>query len=121
MTRLPIATWPSLKYSMGTLLASVSDLHLVLDLKYFHILSYLGINRNIRKELRVLPAGFLGMGLYDLDIETTIAWVQLFVQHYRQPSLVGVTLQDSLEYLQLEIGSGGVPFMINTKFLGGWQ
>lgn len=76
--------------------------------------SFLGINWNIIKELQTLPVGFLGLGPYDLVIKTMISRVQIFLWNFQQPSLVVVTLQASIEYLQLKIVLGR--FHMHEKF-----
>jgi len=50
------------------------------------------------------------MGLYDLPTETTIATLNSFLQHYGTGSSLGVTLQASLENLQMELGVANCPF-----------
>ena len=66
--------------------------------------------RSITKEWRYLPAAFCGMGLFDLPTETTITTLNSFLQHYGTDSSLGVTLQASLENLQMELGVVDCPF-----------
>ena len=49
------------------------------------------------------------MGLFDLTTETTAATINSLLQHYGTDSPVGITLQATLENLQLELGVSGCP------------
>ena len=45
---------------------------------------------------------YCGIGLYNISVETTIATLNAFLQHYGAMTNIGTTLQASLEALQLE-------------------
>lgn len=94
------------KYGLGAISGTVEELDQVLDKEYFDLLSGLGVNRNIAKAWRTLPTCFLGMiGLTDLTLETTVARINTFLQHFKSDGCIGTALSASIEYLQLEIGT----------------
>ena len=49
------------------------------------------------------------MGLFDLTTETTAATINSLFQHYGTDTPVGITLQATLENLQIELGVRGCP------------
>ena len=49
------------------------------------------------------------MGLYNLVTDTTAANLNSFLQHYNINSALGITIQATLENLQLELGVKGCP------------
>ena len=85
---------------------------------YHKMLSYLGVNRNIKAEWRHLHTSFGGVGLRKLLTEVVIACINLFIQHYNTPSTLGKKLTISLEALQLEVGSDRCPLLIPYCPLG---
>ena len=83
-----------------------------LDKEYFDLLSGLGVNQNIVKAWRTIPTCFPGVGLPDLMLETTIARINTFLQHFLLVGCIGTALSSaSLKYLQLEIGTNKFPLM----------
>ena len=67
------------------------------------------MGRSIRKEWQYLPPTFSRMGLFDLTTETTAATINSLLQHYGTDSPVGITLQATMENLQIELGVSGCP------------
>ena len=112
--------WAKLRYGLGTNSSSVATLEELeekdgaLRKIYRGMLSYLGVNKNIKAEWRHLPSTFGGVGLRKLLAEVIIGRINLFVQHYRTPSTLGRKLTISLEALQLEVGTNVCP--LNTPF-----
>ena len=107
--------WAGLKYGLEASLAPLSQLRSGLGSSDFYLLSSLGITRSITKEWRHLPSAFCGMGLYDITTETSAATINMMVQHYGTDSALGITLQASLENLQLELGVTRCPLHYNFK------
>ena len=107
--------WAKLKYGLGTNSSPADDLEGLEDeggalRKVYHgMLSYLGVNRNIKAEWRHLPSTFGGVGLRKLLVEVLIGRVNLFIQHYGTSSTLGQKLTISLEALQLEVGMRTCP------------
>ena len=108
-TSYKLKLWPGLRYGLATLGTSLEDLEGVLARQQFDILPLLGINRNIRRRWRTIPRAFGGAGLFDLTIEQTIGWVNMFLQHYGMDSSLAGKFRASLEALQLELGCAGCP------------
>lgn len=69
------------------------------------MLPYLWANQNIKGGWGYLLSTLGGTGLSKLLPEVVIVRVNLFLQHYRKPSTLGVKLDASLQSLQLEIGT----------------
>lgn len=63
-----------------------------------------GANRNIKIGWRTPPRAFGGIGLLSLPVEQIICCLNMLVQHFGVPSILGHKFQASLECLQLEIG-----------------
>ena len=109
--------WPRIGYGLGTNSSGVAELEAQeeegggLRKLYRRILPYLGVNRNIKAGWRHLHSSFGGIGLRKLLTETTIARLNLFLQHYNTPSTLGKKLTISLECLQLEAGLSSCPLL----------
>ena len=58
------------------------------------------------------------MGLYDITTKTTVATINSFPQHYTMPTSIGVTLQATLENLQLELGFPDNPLLYDFSIWG---
>jgi hypothetical protein len=101
--------WASLNYGLGVLSARIGELGELTTNFAFRALPFLGINRNIRAGWRYLHTAFGGCNLLDLGTESVIARLNLFLQHWDNPSQLGHILRTSMEYLQLEVGSQGCP------------
>ena len=109
--------WPGIRYGLATLGSSMADLDTVLQRQQFEVLPLLGINRNIRRRWRTIPHTFGGAGLFDLQVEQTIGWINIFLQHYGLDSTLARKFRASLEALQLELGCCGCPLDVNfTRF-----
>ena len=76
----------------------------LLRLYEYKMLSFLGINRNIKKEWRTLPRAFGGMGLFNFSVEQTICCLNMLVQPFGMPSKLGKKFRVSLECMQLKVG-----------------
>jgi hypothetical protein len=74
--------WPGIKYGLATLGMPLEITQKVLQCKNFHLLSFLGVNWNLKREWRTLHRAFGGIGLYSLPIEHTIAMINMIIQHY---------------------------------------
>jgi len=85
-----------------------------MDLK---MLSFLGVNRHIKKGWRRLPHTFGGVGLLDLTVEQHICRINLFCQHYGSASIIGLKLTASLHWLQMQLGCPGNPLLMDYS---GW-
>ena len=70
----------------------------------FKMLPFLSVNCHNKSGWRHLHSTFGGIGMRSLLVETVIARINLFLQHYRTPSSLGTKLTISLEALQLEEG-----------------
>jgi hypothetical protein len=78
------------------------------------MLPFLGVNRNIKTGWRTLHRSFLGIGLFNFDIEMMIQRINLFIQHYDSPYDIGITLRATMELVQLEAGLLDCP--LNNSF-----
>ncbi len=54
----------------------------ILQWENFHLLSFLGVNQNMKCKWHTLHCAFGGIGLYSLAVEHTIAMINMIVQHY---------------------------------------
>lgn len=110
--------WSSLRYGLGTLSATLSQMGEITTNFAHRALSGLGVNRNVWRDWRYLHSTFGGVGLLSLSTEATICRVNLFVQHWAMPSPIGQMLRASMELLQLEIGCAGCPLAEPFQFMG---
>jgi hypothetical protein len=103
--------WMGLRYGIGTLPADREETNGILQSSNRELLPYLGVNRNIRTGWRTLHRSFLGIGLFDFEIEMNIQRINLFLQHYDSPFDIGITLRATMELVQLEVGFRDCPLL----------
>ena len=82
------------------------------------MLPRLGINQNVKRGWRHISQLYGGIGLRRMLCDITIARTNLFLQHYKSPSAVGMSLTSSLEHLQLEAGYDNCPLYHPFHSLG---
>jgi len=105
--------WAGIRYGIGTLSTPLSVADKVLNAFHFEMLSFLGVNRHIKRGWRTLPRTFGGVGLLSFSIEQMICWLNMLLQHFGVPSTLGRKFQASLEALQLEVGCKGCPLVLD--------
>ena len=95
---------------IATLAIPLTEAQRVLRIENFHCLSFLGINRNVKRERRTIHRAFGGIGLFSFPVEHTIGMIHMLVQHYGAGTILAKKLSALIEALQLEIGCIGSPF-----------
>ncbi len=90
----------------------------LLDNVDYKTLNVLGILRNVTKGLRRLHTRFGGFGMFNLPTEQPISRVNMFFQHYHVSTNLSKKLGASLGYLQLQIGTLHIPFMLDYTKCG---
>ena len=103
--------WMSIRYGIGALPADSDEVEGFLQPQNRDMLPYLGVNRNIRTGWRCLHRSFLGIGLFNFEIELLIQRVNMFLQHFDSPYDLGITLRATLELVQLEAGLTECPLL----------
>ena len=83
----------------------------LLQKEEYDMLSFLGVNRHIKRGWRTLPRAFGGVGLLSFSLEQTICWLNMLIQHFGVPTVLGNKFSASLEALQLEIETLGNPLV----------
>ena len=110
--------WPAIRYGLATLATPLAVAQDLLGVSYFHILSFLGVNRNIKKGYRTIPRAFGGIGLLSFAVEQMICWLNMLIQHFGVPTILGRKFTASLEALQLEIGTNRNPLEVPFRTHG---
>ncbi len=64
---------------------------------------------------RYLPLTFSGISLHNLTTDITAAILKSFLQHYGQPTGLGITLLAALENMQIKIGLPDCPLDYDYK------
>ncbi len=105
--------WPFIQYSLATLATPLTAAQRVLLRENFHSLSFLGVNRNFKKEWRTIHCTFGGIGLFSFAIEHTISMINMFIQHCGVGTMLAKKFMALLEALQLELGCAGNPLHKN--------
>lgn len=110
--------WTRMRYGLATLATPTRQLSDQLRKLDFESLSMLGVNKHVQVQWRMIPREFGGIGLYSLEVEQTIGWVNMILQHYGVNNTLGKKCKMSLECLQLEIGCAGNPLKENFCQVG---
>ncbi len=74
--------WPRIKYGLATLAMPLEIAQTMLQCKNFHLLSFLGVNRNVKCKWQSLHCAFGGIGLCSLPVKHAIAMINMITQHY---------------------------------------
>jgi hypothetical protein len=90
---------PGIKYGLATLAMPLEIAQKVLQRKNFHLLSFLGVNRNVKRKWRTLHCAFGGIGLYSLPVEHAIAMINMIIQHYGAETILAKKFLASIEAL----------------------
>ena len=100
---------PGLKYGLSTLATPLSVTVYTLRRYKFELLSYLGVNSQVRTEWRTIPRELGGVGLWNFTVEQCISWLEALLQHYGTGNTILKKMIAPLEALQLEIGCATNP------------
>jgi hypothetical protein len=109
--------WAGIRYGIATLAIPLDVARSILCTKNFHCLSFLGVNQNVKRELRTIHRTFGGIGLFNFPVEQTIGMINMLVQYYGAGTTLAKKMTASIEALQLEIGCIGNPFVKNYEEL----
>ncbi len=74
---------------------------------------FLRVNRNVKREWRIIHRAFGGIGLFSFAIEHTISMINMFIQHYGAGTTLAKKFTVLLKALQLELGCTGNPLWEN--------
>jgi hypothetical protein len=85
----------------------------LLHAKDHKMLNVLSVLRNVTKGLRWLHTTFGGFGLLSLPTEQLISQVNMLMQHYHASTNLGRKLDESLRYLQLQLGTPHKPLTLD--------
>ena len=107
--------WTGICYGIATLAIPLAEARRILCIKNFHCLSFLGVNRNVKREWRTMHRAFGGIGLFSFPVEQTIGMINMLIQHYGAGTTLAKKMSASIEALQLEIGCTGNPFVENYE------
>ena len=110
--------WPGIRYGLATMATPLKIATSLLSNYHYHMLSYLGVNKNIKKQWRTLPRTFGGIGLFSFPAEQTICCLNMLVQHFGVPSILGQKFWASLECMQLEVGVHVNPLTVSYAIYG---
>ena len=98
---------PSVRYGLVPLMATRNQLDDAMSKWYYHCLPALGVNRNIRKDWKMLPVQYQGLGLPNLSLEKLADSLKLLQRHWGTTSDLGMALRCSFELIQIETGLHG--------------
>jgi hypothetical protein len=74
--------WAGIRYKIATLSIPLTAAKSLLHVENFQSLSFLGINRNVKWEWRIMHRAFSVIGLFNCAVEQTIGMINMFFQHY---------------------------------------
>ncbi len=109
--------WVSIRYGIATLAIPLAKARRILCTKNFLCLSFLGVNRNVKREWRTMHRTFGGIGLFSFPVKQTIGMINMLIQHYGAGTTLAKKMSASIEALRLEIGCIGSPFVKNYEEL----
>jgi hypothetical protein len=96
--------WAGVRYKLAVLATPLSILAGVLKKQNIWLLSFLGVNRNVKREWQTIHRAFGGIGLFSFAIEQMIGMINMLVQHFEANMTLAKKFTAMLEAMQLEIG-----------------
>ncbi len=105
--------WPGIRYGLATLAIPLAAARRVINRENFHSLSFLGVNRNVKRECWRIHKAFGGIGLFTFVVKHTISMINIFIQHYGAETTLAKKFTASLEAFQLELRCEGNPLRVN--------
>jgi hypothetical protein len=103
--------WPRIAFGIGVSMASFDTLYKCLMKPYYKIQSQGGVRNSIRRGIRQMHLRFYGVGCTHPAIECFIAQINKLLMHLGTTSMLGITMQASLDLLILELGMSNQPFL----------
>ncbi len=106
--------WADIRYGIVTLAIPLVESRRILQTENFQqCLSFLGINRYVKREWQTLHQAFGGIGLFSFSVEQTIEMINMLIQHCGTGTTLALKITASLEALQLDIVCVCSPFAKN--------
>jgi hypothetical protein len=81
--------WAGVRYGLAVLATPLSILAGVLKKQKFWLLSFLGVNCNVKREWQIIHRALGDIGLYSFAIEQTMGMINMFVQHFEAGTNAG--------------------------------
>ncbi len=101
---LKVQFWPRINYGLYSLTATFDELEGALYLQYYQIPPLCGVVQTTTVESRTIDAGFFGIGLPHLGVESLIAMANLLLMYYGCQTATGRFMQASYSFLFVELG-----------------
>jgi hypothetical protein len=99
--------FPKLIYGAATVTHLPQKLEDAFQSIWYTLLPSLCVNRNIRKEYRMLPLRFDGLALPNPNIDALSKKIHLLQLHWDTGSTMGWMLHQAYQVFQVEVGLGG--------------
>ena len=78
----------------------------------------MGVNKNMRREMRTMTKKYGGLGYFDLNIDNLGGRFHFIARHWDLPSAPGKALRQAYEIFRLSVGIGGHIFERDFDHLG---
>jgi hypothetical protein len=101
--------WPGVCYGLALLAMPLKTAAWLLSPKKIQTLTFLGVNKNVKRKWQTIHRAFGGISLFSVAVEHTIAMINIFIQHYGAGITLARKFLASSEALQLQIGCAGNP------------
>ena len=85
---------------------------------YHRTMSRMGINRNMRRKMRMMTKKYGGLGYFNLNIDNLGDRFHFITCHWDLPTAAGQTLRHAYEIFRISVGLGGNIFERDFKHLG---
>ena len=94
--------YPGMKWGMVAVIMPIKKLDKKVSKLYYNMLPPLGVNRNIGKGWRMLPAKYQGLGLPNYTLECLITKINFLQKHWDIQTPPGELLRQEYEAFQIE-------------------
>ena len=95
----------SVEHALGTTMISLTEGKTILHGIYRHMLPALGVVRTFPLAMRHVPFHFGGLGIHHPYHERGRQQLELLLQHQGEASQTSRLIEDSIEQVQLQVGS----------------
>ena len=109
---------PKLKWSIGCFSHDPKQVDKAVHSIYHQTMSRMGINRKMRRKMRMMTKKYGGLGYFNLNIDNLGDRFHFITCHWDLPTAAGQTLRHAYEIFRISVGLGGNIFERDFDHLG---
>ena len=115
---LNIQLKPQMEWGIVCMLEKLDNVDKAIHAVFHASMSCLRVNQKMRKEFRMIPEMYQGLGMFNLNIDGLGARIFFLYRHWNMDTPMGQMLKQAFEALQMNVGLEGNIFVRDFSHLG---